>query len=148
MSNNIQTSASHYYGLDGDRVKSEIEKYLIGGEIDTVSRLSKQLTLTLENIEKVVIGKGGDVKYCAGDNIFFSAQLTHNQCQELLDLFYSQTNLTASLGIGDTSADVYLALRFAKSTGGGKIIIWQDGQPLTLEQAQIQESRLAVAKQS
>jgi hypothetical protein len=142
MSNDIQTGISRYYGLDGDRIKSEIEKYLINGDVNAVSHFSKQLTSTLAEIEKKVINKGGDVKYCSGDNIFFSADFSPSDCEELLNLFLSQTGLTASIGIGNTSTEVYLALRLAKSTGGGKIISYQNGRPLPLEHIQLQENAL------
>src|SRR6266700_1841307 len=115
MSNEIRAGVSRYYGLDGDRIKSEIEKYLINGDIDAVSHFSKRLTSTLEEIEKEVIGKGGDVKYCAGDNLLFSGDFSLPSCEGLLNLFYIRTGHTASVGIGDTSTEVYLALSLAKS---------------------------------
>ncbi len=127
----VQPEASRLYGLlDGDRITSVIEKYLIRGEIEKVSRFSKQLTSTLEEIKQKVIEQGGKVEYCAGDNILFSGKFRVSWCEGLLKLFYAQTGCTASIGIGDTSAEFYLALKLAKSEGGGRIIDYR--QPFTV----------------
>ncbi len=114
-----------FYGLDGDRIESAIEAYLIKGEIDALHSLSELITSTLEEIAQKVKDKGGKVIYCAGDNILFHGQFTNRWCQEMIDLFHTRTGQTASIGIGDTTAEFYLALKLAKSLGGGQVIYYK-----------------------
>jgi GTP cyclohydrolase III len=111
-----------YYGLDGDRIESAMEAYLIKGEIDALSSLSRQITSTIEEIMQRVLEKGGKVIYCAGDNILFYGHFSSSWCEEMLDLFRTRTGQTASIGIGDTTAEFYLALKLAKSLRGGRVI--------------------------
>jgi minimal CRISPR polymerase domain len=114
--------ASYFYGLDGDRITNVIEDYLFRGDVNEVSRFSKLLTSTLEEIKQKVIDEGGRVEYCAGDNILFYGRFSDSWCEELLDFFYNQTGCTASIGIGATSVDFCLALKRAKSAGGRQIM--------------------------
>jgi GTP cyclohydrolase III len=111
-----------FYGLDGDKIESAIEACLIQGEIDVLRSLSERITSTLEEITQKVIEKGGKVIYCAGDNILFYGQFSNRWCEEMIDLFRTRTGQTASIGIGNTSTEFFLALKLAKSLGGRQVI--------------------------
>ena len=111
-----------FYGLDGDRIESAIEAYLIKGEVDVLRSFSERIASTLEEIMQKVIEKGGKVIYCAGDNILFHGQFSNRWCEEIIGLFQTRTGQTASIGIGNTTAEFYLALKLAKSLGGGQVI--------------------------
>ena len=118
-----------FYGLDGDRIESAIEACLIKGEVDVLRSFSERITSTLEEIMQKVIDKGGKVIYCAGDNILFHGQFSNRWCEEMIDLFQTRTGQTASLGIGNTTAEFYLALKLAKSLGGGQVIRYRSSSP-------------------
>src|SRR5690349_5270411 len=110
------------YCLDGDNVSTRMEAGLINNEITQVSRFSNQLTLTLEDIRELVMQEDGEVAYCAGDNILFLGQFDIETCEKFLAIFHEQTGCTASIGIGETSREAYLALKTAKFGGGGQIV--------------------------
>lgn len=139
----LQVDASHFYGLDGDRITSVIEDYLFSGDIDKVNRFSKLLTSTLEEIKQRVIDEGGRVEYCAGDNILFYGKFSDSWCDKLLELFYTRTRCTASIGVGSTGAEFCLALKRAKSAGGGQIIHFWDQQPRIEPEEDIRQERRA-----
>jgi minimal CRISPR polymerase domain len=126
----LDVDASYFYGLDGDRITNVIEDYLFRGDVDEVRRFSKLLTSTLEEIKQKVIGEGGRVEYCAGDNILFYGKFSDSWCEGLLGLFYARTGCTASIGIGATSAEFCLALKRAKTAGGRQIMHYWD-QPIS-----------------
>lgn len=116
---------SCFYGLDGDKIESAIEERLIKGDIDELRTLSERITYTLEEIMQKVIDKGGKVIYCAGDNILFYGKFSNQWCEEMIDLFRIRTGQTASIGIGSTTAEFYLALKLAKSFGGGQVLSYK-----------------------
>jgi GTP cyclohydrolase III len=124
-----QTEMTYFYCLDGDNIEKAIEAYLIKGEINTLGDFSAQVTSTLEEIMQKVVSDGGRVIYCAGDNIAFCGLFSEHWCEELIDLFRVRTGCTASLGIGDTSLEFYLALKLAKSMGGGRVVRYQASNP-------------------
>jgi len=121
----VQKEVRRIYFLDGDNVAARMESGLICNEIAQVSQFSSQLTLTLEDIRGLVIQERGEVAYCAGDNILFFGQFDIAACEKLLLIFHEQTGCTASIGIGDTSREAYLALKTAKFEGGGRIVDFQ-----------------------
>ncbi len=139
----LQAEASHFYGLDGDRITSVIEDYLFSGDIDKVSRFSKLLTSTLEEIKQKVIEEGGRVEYCAGDNILFYGKFSDTWCEGLLGFFYDRTGCTASMGVGATSAEFCLALKRAKSAGGRRINHYWDQQTRKEQEKGIEQERRA-----
>jgi hypothetical protein len=122
---NVSEKTKRIYCLDGDNVSVRMEAGLINNEIIQVSQFSSQLTLTLENIRELVTQECGEVAYCAGDNILFLGQFDSTICEKLLAIFYKQTGCTASMGIGNTSREAYLALKTAKFEGGGRIVDFQ-----------------------
>jgi hypothetical protein len=113
-----------FYCLDGDEIGSIIDGHLIRCEIDAASHFSNLLTSTLEEIREIVIEKGIEVKYCAGDNIMMYGCFNSECCQTLIDLFHKRVGRTASMGIGCTAANCWFALQFAKTCGGGKVIYY------------------------
>jgi hypothetical protein len=125
-----QTEPTYFYGLDGDHIEKTIDAYLIKNEIDALSNFSAQITSTLEEIRQKVVSEGGRVLYCAGDNIAFCGQFSDHWCKEVIELFRVWTGCTASIGIGNTALEFYLALKLAKYMGGGRVVRYQ---PPTLD---------------
>jgi minimal CRISPR polymerase domain len=122
-----QSEAVYFYGLDGDNIEKFMEAYLIKEEINALSNFSLQVTSALEEIRQKVASGGGQVLYCAGDNITFRGLFSDDWCEEVINLFRIRTGCTASMGIGDTALEFYLALKLAKSVGGGCVVRYQSG---------------------
>ena len=111
-----------YYGLDGDKIGSVIEAYIVKDEFDALSRFSRNVSTALEVIRADVLEKQGFVVFCAGDSILFQGQFDGDWCKRTVNTFASITGRTASLGVGDTMMASYLALKLAKAMGGGIVL--------------------------
>lgn len=111
-----------FYGLDGDRIGSVVETYMVRNELETLATFSSNVSTALEAIRDDVLQRDGFVIFCAGDSILFRGQFDADWCRRRLSTFVEVTGRTASLGVGDTAMAAYLALRLAKAMGGGMIL--------------------------
>ncbi len=116
------SQALKFYGLDGDRIGSAVETYIVKNEIDMLSTFSRNVSTVLEAIRADVLQKNGSVVFCAGDSILFKGQFDAAWCKQILSTFVAVTGRTASLGVGDTAMASYLALKLAKAMGGGIVL--------------------------
>ncbi len=117
-----EDQALKFYGLDGDRIGSVVETYIVRNEIDMLSTFSSNVSTALEVIRVDVLQNNGLVVFCAGDSILFKGQFDADWCRRILSTFVDVTGRTASLGVGDTATASYLALRLAKAMGGGMVL--------------------------
>ena len=117
-----EEEAERVYGIDGDKVGGVIDAYFIRNEIKSLGAFSSKVAYAMEEIRKAVIQGNGIVVFCAGDSILFQGIFDNLWCERILDLFQALTGCTASMGIGNTATDAYLALKLAKADGGGKIV--------------------------
>lgn len=115
-----QSGVIKFYGLDGDKIGGVIEAYIIKGEIGNLMEFSYKVSVALEVIRKNVLERNGIIIFCAGDSILFQGQFSDSWCDKILNQFLSLTGRTASMGVGKTATEAYLALKLAKATGGGK----------------------------
>jgi hypothetical protein len=131
MKSTKDCEAPLYYGFDVDSAKKIIEGFIFSEETEALSHFSTQLLETLREIEQEVIKQEGKIIYSAGDNILFYGKFDESWCQEILHSFKQKTGYSASIGIGKTVTEFYLALRLAKSKGGGLAIHYQAPMPVT-----------------
>lgn len=117
-----QKEPERIYGIDGDKVGGVIDAYFIRNEVKALNAFSSRVASAVEEIRKAVIQGNGRVVFCAGDSILFQGNFDNVWCVRILDLFQALTGCTASMGIGDTATEAYLALKLAKAGGGGKVI--------------------------
>jgi hypothetical protein len=110
------------YGIDGDKVGGAIDAYFIRNEIDVLGEFSAKVASAMEEIKEAVIQSNGTVVFCAGDSILFLGNFEDQWCEKILHLFLTITGRTASMGVGYTATEAYLALKLAKADGGGKVI--------------------------
>ncbi len=117
-----QKEPKKIYNFDGDNIGRVVDDYVLRNDIEALSIFSAKVASATEEIRKIIIQNGGTVILCAGDNIMFQGNFENLWCEKLLSLFLSLTGCTASLGVGNTGAESYLALSLAKANGGGKTI--------------------------
>jgi hypothetical protein len=110
---------------DVDRVREQIERYLLGDtpfEVTTFSqRLSEGLRDFLRSAETLL---AGETLMSGGDDILLSVErsmYSRAQFEELMSAFRQTTGCTISLGVGADVSTAYLNLRRAKAAGGGTI---------------------------
>jgi len=124
MIENKQLENHNFYSLDGDKIGSAIEAYLIKSETQSLSEFSVKVINVLEAIKERVLKKAGIIIICAGDSIMFQGGFDDDWCKSILQQFQISTGRTASMGIGKTPINAYLALKLAKADGGGKIVYY------------------------
>jgi hypothetical protein len=112
----------NFYGIDGDKVGGIIEAHLIAGDLIEIEKFSRKVTEAMTLIEREVKKAGGKVIFQAGDSILFQGDFDSTSCEKLLDLYKQITGRTASMGIGKSTAETYLAVKLAKAQGGGRVI--------------------------
>ena len=117
-----QKEVKRIYGMDGDKIGGIIDAYFIRNEINALGVFSARVATAMEEIRKAVIQGNGTVVFCAGDSILFQGSFDDLWCEKILRLFQSLTGCTASMGIGNTATEAYLAVKLAKADGGGKVI--------------------------
>lgn len=119
-----------YYGLDGDKVGAVIEVLLIRGEVEKLRQFSLQITEAINTMGQKIKQAGGKIVFCAADSILYYGDIDKSANQELLKVFKEKTNCTASIGVGLTTAEAYMALKISKANGGNQIIYFspQEGK--------------------
>lgn len=118
----VRKEIKKVYGIDGDKVGGVVDAYFIRNEISALGVFSTKVAEAMEEIRKAVIRDDGSVVFCAGDSILFQGNFEIQWCERILELFLTITGCTASMGVGDTATEAYLALKLAKADGGGKVI--------------------------
>ena len=111
-----------FVGLDGDSIGRVIESLLIKNKIKEVMEFSEMIQQALDLIKEKVISRGGKVLFCTGDSILFYGDFNVEFCNWMLKEFKKRTGRTASVGIGEKTAETYLGLKLAKSQGGDKVV--------------------------
>ena len=111
-----------YVGLDGDSIGRVIESLLIKNKVKEVVIFSQKIEEALNLIKNEVLDHGGEVLFCTGDSILFYGYFDIDFCNKILFKFREKTGRTASIGIGNATAETYLGLKLAKSQGGNKAI--------------------------
>jgi hypothetical protein len=111
-----------FYGIDGDKMGRLIEALFIQNELNTLSDFSNKIIAAVEEIREFVVRNKGTIIFHGGDSILFEGQFDNEQCGHMLSRFVALTGHTASMGIGRSATEAYLALKLAKAEGGGKIV--------------------------
>lgn len=119
-----QKEIKKVYGIDGDKIGGIIDAHFIRNEINALNTFSATVASAMEEIKNTVVESNGIVIFCAGDSILFLGDFERAWCEKILDIFLKRTERTASMGVGDTATEAYLALKLAKADGGGKVVYY------------------------
>jgi hypothetical protein len=119
---NSSREAEKIYGIEGDKVGGLIDALFIRNEIHAMSVFSAKVATAMDEIRSEVLQGKGSVVFCAGDSILFQGSFEEHWCEKVLHLFLTMTGRTASMGIGNTATEAYLALKLAKADGGGRVV--------------------------
>ena len=120
-----QKEIKKVYGIDGDKIGGIIDAHFIRNEINALNTFSTTIASAIEEIKNTVIESNGTVVFCAGDSILFLGYFKKQWCEKILNIFLQRTGRTASMGVGDTATEAYLALKLAKAEGGGKVVYYR-----------------------
>ena len=109
----------YFIFLDGDQVGKRMEQVILKSDISEVEELSKGISSQFHELQLKMTSLGIKVIIAAGDNIIGVGS------QEKIVSSFKHINgsvVSISAGVGWELLDAYLALRYAKSLGGGQIV--------------------------
>ena len=113
---------NQYISFDGDKVGAKLELLITLEDIEKMATFSKAISKATKNLEDILLTNGYKVIFSGGDNILCFGKNDLDFFRELQKFFYDATLITASIGIGSSVRKSFLALKYAKASGGAKII--------------------------
>ncbi len=113
-----------YFAIDGDRVGSKIELYLLQNDEQGLASFSARLTAAIDSAARSLEERGCTIIFVGGDSILAKAPASVLDRVEVLP---QMPGITFSRGIGNTCRDAYLALKYAKSHGRARTVAFCGG---------------------
>lgn len=116
MNNNI------FISIDGNNTGSIIQKYILSNELEKLNEFSSNLTTAIHCITKFIKKEKGIVYLTGGDNIL--AYIPLSNLDNIINIVKDMEpeEITFSIGIGNSSTDAYLALKYAKVSKSQSVI--------------------------
>lgn len=119
-----------YLAADGDDVGRKIEFFIVMDQLDLLSRFSSDFQSSITWFSEKLSNKfNAEIVFHGGDSILAKIQVDETSITELEKLrieFFSLSNTTISLGLGDSSRQAYFALKLAKASGKNRIEIFME----------------------
>ena len=112
-----------YVALDGDDIGNDIRRYFLENDEENIATKSKEVVAVAERIRNYLNDLNFEIIFCAGDDILSKGELIN--IEEFSNfLMRLEGTCTFSVGIGNTLERTYIALRYAKSIGKNKIVMY------------------------
>lgn len=116
------TVESFFVAIDGDLVGRKIEKLIISNKLDELLEYSHSINNSVDNIRLIADSLGGKTYVQGGDSLLIEVKSYQSFIEKFIAI-HSRLAVTFSVGIGKNVIEAYLALKFAKSAGGGLIVL-------------------------
>ena len=115
-----------YIAIDGNNTGKHLEKYLLSNNVEKVRAFSNDLNSKVNYFKEAVLKSEGEILMCGGDNILgiVKAEAVPTLCRVIKDS--PESEMSFSIGIGNSPRNSYLALKYAKALQ--KDIIAFDGE--------------------
>lgn len=113
---------SFFIAIDGDLVGRKIEKLIISNKLDELIEYSQAINQSVNSIRLVADSIAGKTYLQGGDSLLVEVKSYQSFIEKLI-VIHSELIVTFSVGIGKNPVEAYLALKFAKSSGRGLIIL-------------------------
>lgn len=109
---------------DGDDVRDQIERLLLAGELDQLSRFSKRLGTAIERTAaELARALDGRVLVSGGDDIlisFAASDYSRGKIGAGVEVFETESGCKISIGVGLEPVAAFVNLRRSKAEGGGR----------------------------
>ncbi|WP_035991680.1 mCpol domain-containing protein [Leptolyngbya sp. KIOST-1] len=116
-----------YVGIDGDDVGARLELGFLKNREEDVRLLSKEVDKSILIMSENLQSLGMEVIFFSGDSLLCKGEdLDTNMLVELIESQSITFNFSA--GIGNTLRDTYLALKYAKTSGKSRVVIFEDSE--------------------
>lgn len=113
-----------FCGLDGDDTGFAIENLFLSARSEQeFQTLSNKVRKGMNGVRKYIESfKEAKIIFHAGDDLFFKGKFARNHLVEMQRIYQTSSGLTCSIGYGKSFAEVYLALKYAKTHPGKNFI--------------------------
>lgn len=121
-----------YIAIDGDNVGKYLEKYIMENNLQELSRFSESILKQLEEFNSIA-SRYGDIVFSGGDNLMFCVTESDlsSVLRDIIDSVF--VDLHFSIGVGETCASAFWALRYAKSSYAKFPVLNKNGRFMLLE---------------
>lgn len=111
---------------DVDRVREQIDRQLLAGNVQEAAILSQKLTSGIANLARVAKKLlAAEVIMAGGDEVLLRVLCTEysrHTLKSIAQAFNEETGCTISFGVHEDVALAYLNLRRAKANGGNTVV--------------------------
>lgn len=115
-----------YVGFDGDRIGDRIIRALIENDEVSLISFAKSVANAIAHVQRRLEDNHYRVLLVTGDGHIAYGRCDAVLFRKLAIEFNKFTGATLSVGFGNDLRNCYLALKFAKSLGGGNVVRMQD----------------------
>ena len=108
-------SENKYISIDANEIGKKLERYILNGNLSGLELFSNSLSVNVGIIKQRILDLGGHVYMAGGDNIL--AEIQYGKISEvvnLIDEMNQEESYRFSIGVGDTPANAYIAIKYAK----------------------------------
>ena len=117
-----------YLSIDCNQTGKKLEKYIFSFYLDGLKSFSSNLSTKIQVISEIIIRLGGEVYVAAGDNII--GKIDYSEIDNIIIYINSliTEGIVFSTGISSDVIGAYLALKYAKASGGLPVVIYENGE--------------------
>jgi hypothetical protein len=116
-----------YVGIDGDNIGSRLELGFLQNREEEIHLLSKKVDIAISTMAERLQNLGMEVIFFSGDSLLCKGE--YLDAEVLAEVIKSQSiAFNFSAGIGNTLRDTYLALKYAKTSGKNRVVIFEDSE--------------------
>jgi hypothetical protein len=116
-----------YVGIDGDNIGSRLELGFLQNREEDIKEISQKVDSGILAMAERLQDLGMEVIFFSGDSLLCKGESLDTDV--LVQLIKSQSiTFSFSAGIGDTLRDTYLALKYAKTSGKSRVVIFEDSE--------------------
>lgn len=111
--------------IDGDNIGNHIELLLMDGKLADAQVLSRKIQKAFDSIkENLQLELDAVIHIFAGDDLILTTKKSNVReiINNICGMFYINTGLTLSVGVGNSIESALLNLRRAKISGRNKIV--------------------------
>ncbi len=114
-----------YIGIDGDNIGSRLELGFLQNREEDIKLISQKVDRAISVMAEMLQSLGMEVIFFSGDSLLCKGE--NLDTDVLIQLIESQSiTFNFSAGVGNTLRDTYLALKYAKTSGKGRVVIFED----------------------
>jgi GTP cyclohydrolase III len=110
-----------FIAIDGDDIGRNLEKLLLEEDFSKLISFSNTVKNYFNLVKKIALKYNSEILLFGGDSVIIKIE-SKNIENFIVDLNKIQSNITVSIGIGQTVKHAFFALKEAKALGRNRII--------------------------